>query len=81
MREIEIYVAASSEYYSFNIDENTPLAVIADEVSAMLRQKTMITTENAPDMIFYSKERGEILNGTLTLAQLGVATGSELGII
>lgn len=81
MREIEIYVAASSEYYSFNIDENTPLAVIADEVSAMLRQKTMIAGENAPDMIFYSKERGEILNSALTLAQLGITTGSELGII
>lgn len=81
MREIEIYVAASSEYYSFNIDENTPLAVIADEVSAMLRQKTMSTEENASDMIFYSKERGEILNSALTLAQLGITTGSELGII
>ena len=81
MREIEIYVAASSEYYSFNIDENTPLAVIADEVSAMLRQKTMSTEENAPDMIFYSKECGEILNSALTLAQLGITTGSELGII
>lgn len=41
----------------------------------------MSTAENVPDMIFYSKERGGILNGTLTLAQLGITTGSELGII
>ena len=38
MKEISVYVPASSEYFSFNLDENTPLAVLADEVSAMLRQ-------------------------------------------
>lgn len=82
MREIAIYVPASSEYYSFNLDENTPLAVLADEVSSMLRQHDRSEEqEAAQDMIFYSTEQKMILDGAKTLSQLGIRTGSVLSII
>jgi len=83
MKEISVYVPASSEYFSFNLDENTPLAVLADEVSAMLRQYDRCDDdkESAQPMIFYSRERQMILDGTKTLSQLEIKTGAVLAII
>ena len=83
MKEISVYVPASSEYFSFNLDENTPLAVLADEVSAMLRQYDRCDDdkEAAQPMIFYSRERQIILDGTKTLSQLEIKTGTVLAII
>ena len=83
MKEISVYVPASSEYFSFNLDENTPLAVLADEVAAMLRQYDRCDDdkESAQPMIFYSRERQMILDGTKTLSQLEIKTGAVLAII
>ena len=82
MKEIEIYSASSSEYFSFNLDENTPLSVLADEVSSMLRQKEQYSGKGSSQgMIFYSTERGEILDSKKTLNELGISTGAVLCIV
>lgn len=82
MREISVYVPALSEYYSFNLDENIPLGILADEVSSMLNQHDRSADmKSAQDMVFYSKELGQILDVNKSLSDLGIMTGSVLSII
>ena len=82
MREISVYVPALSEYYSFNLDENIPLGILADEVASMLNQHDRSAEmKPAQDMIFYSKDLGRILEADKSLSELGIMTGAVLSVI
>lgn len=82
MREVEIYVTAVSEKFNFRLDENVPLAVLAEEAASMVGQREQCDIETGADEpIFYSKTRGMILDGGRTPEEIGIKTGELLYLV
>ena len=82
MKEIDIYITAIAAEYSFKMDENTPLRLLADEAAAIVCQKEQC--EQPPDdaePIFYSISRKAILDSSKTLRELSVNSGDKLYLV
>ncbi len=82
MKEIDIYITAIAAEYSFRMDENTPLRLLADEVAAIACQKEQC--EQPPDdaePIFYSVSKRTILDSSHTLRELSIDSGDKLYLV
>lgn len=82
MKEIDIYITAMASEFSFQLDENTPLGVLAEEVVAIICQKEQceLPSDSSKPM-FYSRQVRKWFDPGMTLSELGIKSGDKLCLV
>ena len=82
MLMLEIYAGAVDRSFDFQVDENTAIRSIADEIGEMLGKK--VRSPIRPDrqkFVLCSMDQKCILSSDRTLAMCGVVNGSRLMLV
>ncbi len=78
----DIYVPALNAVYDFQLDENTPVSVLIDEIVEILIRKTGGVFHDAgKNFVLCSQERETILDKDRTLTDYKIRNGSRLLIV
>lgn len=79
---VDIYVPAVGNTYDFQLEENEKISTIIEEVAELIGQKEHSqVVGNMNELMLCSREKHEILTKSLTLANLGICTGSSLILV
>ena len=79
---VDVYVPSLDETFDFQLDENTPIRQITDEIGEMLGKKVRVPVQ--PDrqrFMLCSYDSGSILSGEHTLRKCGIRNGSRLLLV
>ena len=79
---VDIYIMAIDKTYDFNLDEDTPISILIEEISEMVSQKEKMELEGkSGDFYLCSKQDKSILAKELTLRECNIRTGDCLFMI
>lgn len=79
---VDIYVPGVDKVYDFQLNENTPIATVVDEIAEMVGQKERSPLQgNASELLLCDKATGRILHGGDTLSGAGITTGRTLILV
>lgn len=82
MMLVDIYIVSIDKTYDFNLDEDTPIGVLTDEIGEMVSQKEKITLEGKSEAFYLcSKKDGQILPKEMTLSKCQIRTGDFLFMV
>lgn len=76
---VDIYFVCIDQTYDFNLDEETPIGVLIDEIAEMVSQKEKIVLEGSSDKFYLCHQKeGTILQKHETLSTCNIKTGDYL---
>lgn len=79
---VDICIVSIDKTYDFNLDEDTPIGVLIEEIGEMVSQKEKIMLEGKSEAFYLcSKKDRRILPKNLTLRKCQVRTGDYLLIV
>lgn len=79
---VDIYIVSIDKTYDFNLDEDTEVGVLTEEISEMVSQKEKVTLEGKSEAFYLcSKKDNAILPKNLTLRKCQIRTGDFLFMI
>lgn len=79
---VDIYIVSIDKTYDFNLDEDTNIEVLTEEISEMVSQKERVTLEGKSDNFYLcSKKDQRILPKNLTLRKCHIRNGDCLFMI
>ena len=78
----DVYVPAMNAVYDFQLDENTPVHMLIDEIVEILLRKSGGSAEGKDtDFVLCGQEKGIIFDGNKTLTDYQIKNGSRLMIV
>ncbi|MCC8151643.1 MAG: EsaB/YukD family protein [Lachnospiraceae bacterium] len=79
---VDVYVPAVNEQYDFKVDEDVPIAHVAEEIGEILTAgRAQRDEEMIGDLLLCDDSRKVILPMNETLKQNGIGNGSRLVLI
>ncbi len=79
---VDVYVPSLDRDYDFEIDENAPIHMVVEEISAMICQKEQCSLRgNAADLALCDRESQRIMPYSRTLEECQVKTGTRLILV
>lgn len=79
---VDIYIVSIDRTYDFNLDEDTTIDVLTEEISEMVAQKERVALEGKSEGFYLcSKKDNAILPKNLTLRKCHIRTGDCLFMI
>ncbi|MDE7330741.1 MAG: EsaB/YukD family protein [Lachnospiraceae bacterium] len=78
---VDIQILAADRVFDFELDENTSVDVLLEDILSLAVQKEHILFENPKAMYLYGMEQETILKKEESLGQQGVRTGDRLILI
>ncbi len=79
---VDIYVPSVDKVYDFQLNENTPINMLIEEISEMINQKEHTTLKGSiDDMLLCDKSSERILLKEDTLFSSGITTGKSLILV
>ncbi len=79
---VDIYVPAVDKTYDFQLNENTQISAVIDEIIEMVGQKERaVLWGDADELLLCEKGIERILNKNDTLYNVGVVTGKTLILV
>lgn len=82
MITVDIYVPSVNRVYDFQLDENTQIGNVIDEVSELIEQKEHCTIAgNRAELVLCLKKDSMLLPVGMTLGECGVRTGNSMILV
>jgi uncharacterized ubiquitin-like protein YukD len=82
MLMVEVYVPSLDKTYDFKLNEDVPVYVVIDEISAVICQKEQCLVSGEKDkFMLFKKDKSQILSTNLTLYENEIKTGDLLMLI
>ncbi len=79
---VDIYIVSIDKTYDFNLDEDTPIDILTEEIGEMVSQKERVALEGkSEDFYLCSKKDNTILPKHLTLQKCHIRTGDCLFMV
>ena len=79
---VDIYVPSVDKVYDFQLNENTSISTVIDELSEMVGQKERSPLYgSSSELILCDKSSGQIIHRNGTLSSSGITTGSTLILV
>lgn len=79
---VDIYIVSIDKTYDFNLDEDTPINILIDEIGEMVSQKEKLILEGkSEDFYLCSKKDGVALPKQSTLKKCNIRTGDYLFMV
>lgn len=79
---VDIYIPSVDQVYDFGIDETASVAMVIEEITAMVSQKEQCALQgDAKGLLLCDRDRQEILPQDRTLQDCGVQTGTRLLLV
>lgn len=79
---VDICIVSIDKTYDFNLDEDTPISVLIEEIGEMVSQKEKIMLEGKSEAFYLcSKKDHRILPKDSTLRKCQIRTGDYLLIV
>ncbi len=75
---VDVYVPAVDRVFDFELDENTIVGEITEELIERLAEQIAISDKIKEQLCIYAFYRECILDGELTLKEQGIDTGEKL---
>lgn len=82
MITVDIYVPSVNHVYDFQLDEDTQVGNIIDEISELIEQKEHCTLAgNRAELALCLRKNSLILPADMTLDECGVRTGNSMILV
>lgn len=79
---VEIYAPATDRAYDFQLDENTEISAVIDEVAELIARKERCRPEGGPGRFsLCCRETERVLPKNRKLAECNIRTGSRLILV
>ena len=78
---LDLYVPALDDSFDIQVDEQTPVGLITDEIAEMLQKKVRAEQVEGQKYSLCLADQGLILPEDRTLAECGVKNGNRLIIV
>ena len=78
---VDIQILAIDRTFDFELDENTRVDVLLEDILALTAQKEHILCKNPEPVYLYGMEQEAVLKREESLEQQGVQTGDRLILI
>lgn len=79
---VDVYVPSVDHEYDFEIDENAPVSLIIEEISAMVCQKEQcVLTGEVHELMLCDRETQKILTPVHSLKESRIGMGSKLILV
>ena len=79
---VDVYVPSVDREYDFEIDENAPISLVIEEISAMVCQKEQCVLSGAvQELMLCDRETQRILTPGKNLRECGVGVGAKLILV
>lgn len=79
---VDIDVPGVNRSYDFNLDENTKISLLLEEISGMICQKEQCTLDGSVrELLLVSQSRKKILSPKLTLSDYNIVQGDRLMLV
>ena len=79
---VDIYIVSIDRTYDFNLDEDTPIGVLTEEISEMVSQKEKMELAGKSEMFYLCSQKDRrILSKESTLREYQIRTGDFLFMV
>ena len=79
---VDVYVPSVDREYDFEIDENAPVSLVLEEISAMVCQKEQcVLTGDARELILCDRATQRILTPGYSLKECHIGVGAKLILV
>lgn len=79
---VDVYVPSVDREYDFEIDENAPISLVIEEISAMVCQKEQCVLSGDPkELMLCDRETQNILKPGYSLKECHVGVGAKLILV
>lgn len=79
---VDVYVPVYDKEYDFCLNPDVEINMVIEEISEMITRREQSQIEgNAGELILCDREEGRILDGSKTLGECQIRTGSRLMLV